>query len=276
MTEEKPDSAVASVVSVLATLGVPVTVATALLLYFGWARTDQQARYMGLDVSLFGYSTQDYILRSVNTLYVPLLVGAAVTLAWLALHQWSQRSVQRGRLRVAGRIALYAGLAVAIGTVVVASVNRTWAPLAVPLALALGTAIAAYGHWLIRSDSAVRNPVWQSALRMLLVGGIIALALFWELSNYAGVVGRGNALQIARSVPGLPRATAFSEAPLGIEAPGVREERLDAAYRTTGLRLLVRSGGRIFLLHDGWTPQRGTVIVLPDTDDVSWQFSRQP
>lgn len=68
----------------------------------------------------------------------------------------------------------------------------------------------------------------------------------------------------------------FSEAPLWIDAPGVREERLDAAYRTTGLRLLVRSGGRIFLLHDGWTPQRGTVIVLSDTGNVSWQFSRQP
>ena len=29
----------------------------------------------------------------------------------------------------------------------------------------------------------------------------------------------------------------------------------------------------MFLLHDGWTPQRGTVIVLPDNDQVRWQFS---
>jgi len=45
---------------------------------------------------------------------------------------------------------------------------------------------------------------------------------------------------------------------LGIQAPGVREERLDVGpdagretlrYRTTGLRFLVRSGGRMFLLH---------------------------
>jgi hypothetical protein len=62
----------------------------------------------------------------------------------------------------------------------------------------------------------------------------------------------------------------------------VREERVtvgsDASkdalrYRTTGLRFLVRSGGRMFLLHDGWTPQRGTVIVLPDNEQVRWQFS---
>jgi hypothetical protein len=105
------------------------------------------------------------------------------------------------------------------------------------------------------------------------------------------VVGRGYTLQLARSVPALPRATAFSATPLGIQAPAVREERLrvgpgtspgaspgaskDAPrYRTTGLRLLVRSGGRMFFLHDGWTPWRGTVIVLPDNDQVRWQFSR--
>jgi hypothetical protein len=44
--------------------------------------------------------------------------------------------------------------------------------------------------------------------------------------------------------------------------------------RTTGLRFLTRSGGRMFLLHDGWTPQRGTAIVLTDDEQVRWQFSR--
>jgi hypothetical protein len=112
---------------------------------------------------------------------------------------------------------------------------------------------------------------------------VITLALFWEVSKYAGVVGRGYALEIARTIPTLPRATAFSATPLGIEAPGVREERLTSGpdagkgtlrYRTTGLRFLVRSGGRMFLIHDGWTPQQGTVIVLPDNEQVRWQFSR--
>jgi hypothetical protein len=126
-------------------------------------------------------------------------------------------------------------------------------------------------------------PPWQRALFALLVGGVITLALFWEVSSFAGVVGRGKALEIARQVPRLPRATAFSATPLGIDAPGVREERLDPGpgaaedtprYRTTGLRFLSISGGRLFLVHDGWTPRRGTVIVLPDTDQVRWQFSR--
>ena len=45
-------------------------------------------------------------------------------------------------------------------------------------------------------------------------------------------------------------------------------------YRTTGLRLLARSGGRIILLHDGWSPATGTVIVVPDSDELIWQFRR--
>jgi hypothetical protein len=81
----------------------------------------------------------------------------------------------------------------------------------------------------------------------------------------------------------LPRVTAFSTTSLGIEAPGVREERIEVSpatgndairYRTTGLRFLASSGGRIFLLHDGWKPRGGTVIVLPDNEQVRWQFSR--
>jgi hypothetical protein len=109
------------------------------------------------------------------------------------------------------------------------------------------------------------------------------MALFWEMSNFASVVGRGYAQRIESSVPRLPRVTAFSSTSLGIEAPGVREEHIagsvgaspDAVrYRTTGLRLLVTSGGRMFLLHDGWRAGSGTVIVLPDNEQVRWQFSR--
>jgi hypothetical protein len=46
------------------------------------------------------------------------------------------------------------------------------------------------------------------------------------------------------------------------------------AEHLAGLRFLASSGGRIFLLHDGWKPRGGTVIVLPDNEQVRWQFSR--
>lgn len=287
------ESPLRSALSVLTTLGPPLTIATALMFYFGWARSDTQARVMGLDVSLFGFSTQDYVLQSISTLYIPLLVSAALAIGWLGLHQHVGRALSRPSsrpvLRIAGWAALGTGLVMAASAVLAATLNRNRAPLVLPLVLAGGAAIAAYGGWLAGAAGDPRAPLpasppWQRALRALLVGTVITLALFWEVSNYADVVGRGKALELARTVPAMPRATAFSATPLGIQAPGVREERLDLApedatkdalrYRTTGMRFLVRSGGRMFLLHDGWTPRRGTVIVLPDNDQVRWQFSR--
>jgi hypothetical protein len=289
-TDESPLKAA---LSVLTTLGPPLTIITALMIYFGWARSAKQAHYMGLDVSLFGFSTQDYVLLSISTLYIPLLTIAALTLAWLVLHNrlsqaLDQSTTRLARIRKAGWAALAGGLLAAIGAVVIATLDQDRAPLVIPLALAAGTAAAAYGAWLVRAAGDHRSTErgllpWQHALRTLLIGGLITLALFWELSNYAGVVGRGYALQIADSIPSLPRTTAFSATPLDIQAPGVTEEPLEAdpalaretvRYRTTGLRFLTRSGGHIFLVHDGWTPQHGTVIVLPDNDQVHWQFSR--
>jgi hypothetical protein len=230
------DSPLRAAVPVLTTLGPPLTIATALMFYFGW----------------------------------------------LALHQRVDRALAqpaaRPGLRRAGRVALGARLVAAAGAVLVAVLDRARWPLVVPLVLAAGTAVAAYGGWLAGAAADPRpgpvGPPWQRALRALLVGTVITLALFWEMSVYAGMVGRGYALELARTLPSRPRATAFSPTPLGIEAPGVHEERLavgsaggkdEVRYRTTGLRFLVRSGGRLFLVHDGWTPRRGTVIVLPDT-----------
>jgi hypothetical protein len=278
-----------SALSVLTTLGPPVSVASALMLYFGWARTAEQARVMGLDVSLFGYSTQDYVIRSVSTLYLPLLVIGAVALGWLGVHrrllQVLDRPSSRPRLRLAGRGVLALGVVAAVGAAALATLSPGRPPLLLPLVIAAGTAVAAYGAWLTSAagGGGPALPAWQRALRVLLTSAVVTLALFWQASNYAGVVGRGYALQIARSVPDLPRATVFTAAPLGIQAPGVQEERVQTGpdgredqprYRTTGLRLLTRSGGRMFLLHDGWTPRTGTVVVLPDDDHVRWQFSR--
>lgn len=272
--------------NVLTTLGPPLTIATALMHYFGWARTEEQARRMGLDVTLFGYSPQDYVIRSISTLYVPLLLVGVVVLAWLAVHRrvlrvLDQPGVVHRRVLLVGRTLLVAGVLAGAVAVVVATVDRMRAPLSVPLALAVGTAVAAYGAWLVGavSPGAAPAPPWHRALRTLVITGLITLALFWELSEYAGVVGRGHAAQVARSVPDLPRATAYSDTPLGIQAAGVVEEVVAASgdqtrYRTTGLRLLTRSGGRLFLLHDGWDPRQGTVVVVPDDDEIRWQFSR--
>jgi hypothetical protein len=279
-----------SLIGVVSKVGPPLTIVTALLIYFGWARANAQSRAMGIDVSLFGYSTRDYVMRSVSTLYLPLLVLCGVGLAWLALHrQVSELGTDpagRRTLHRAGLWALIGGICVALAALIVGwRLPDRWT-LVVPLAIAGGTAVAAYGSYLMSLSSERRGPApstSERAMRAVLVGGVITLALFWELSSYATVVGRGYAHRIAQTVGSLPRVTVTSPDPLGVEAPGVTEEAVTIPagigtptirYRTTGLRLLVSSGGRVFLLSEGWRPGNGVVVVLPDDSTLHWAFSR--
>ncbi len=294
--------------SALGALGAVLTLATAVLFYFGWRRSDVQARDMSIDVSLFVFSLQDYVLRSISSLYLPLLVIFGLGLGWLWLHSWITRLLRSDLLAVGDRRATAAvwtlRTAVALGILAAACVLFTAAagtrpPLAgigrlaralrdeqwvVPLVLLIATITASYLWWIHRqlrpARAAETVPLWQTLLAPALIVGTVVLGSFWILEEYASAVGRGNAQQFSATVDGLARTVVLSPTPLGLNAPGVREERLGAPdtpgvrYRTTGLRLLAQSGGKVILVHDQWTPQTGTVIVLSDSDQLAWEFSR--
>jgi hypothetical protein len=49
-------------------------VLTALLIYFGWRRNDAHATGLGMQENLLQQSTQDYLLRSVGSVVVAVLV----------------------------------------------------------------------------------------------------------------------------------------------------------------------------------------------------------
>src|SRR5690348_6809754 len=50
-----------------------VAVITALLVYFGWTRSEVQSKRLGIDESILGMSTRDYLLRSVGPVLVLVL-----------------------------------------------------------------------------------------------------------------------------------------------------------------------------------------------------------
>lgn len=295
------------VFALLGALGAVITLVTAVMFYFGWRRSDVQAREMGIDVSLFGFSSQDYVLRSISSLYVPMIVVFASLLAWLWLHSHLSRLLRSetfagGRSR---RKAVAASRWLTIGGAVIAASSvlftlaagtrsRPWpvGPLAraleddqwvVPFVLVLATLVGTHAWWIGRelstTGAAAGLAGWQPLVAALLLGGTVALGGFWMLEEYATAVGRQYASDLSASVGGLPRATVLSPAPLGVQAPGVTEARIDSpggavGYRTTGLRFLARSGGKMLLLHDGWTAGSGTIIVLHDRAELVWQFSR--
>ncbi|WP_234798036.1 hypothetical protein [Mycobacteroides chelonae] len=276
------------VIAVITTVGTPLTMITALLLYFGWARSDAQSRWMGIEVSLFRFTTQDYVLRSISTLYLPILASAVIGIVWLAAHRAVTEKIERDgmtdAIRVICRVTMLGGLGIAILGVVLPAFTRSWEPGTVvwPLMIAIGTALAVYGRHLSRrgqESARPRNAIARppDVLEAVLVGIVIAAAMFWAVQGYADIVGRGYAQRYEASVSSLPRATAVSESPLGIDSPVVRTEEIitgpKTLYRTTGLRLLAESGGRLFLMTEGWTVQNGSIVVLDEDDSVHWQFS---
>ncbi len=279
----------AKVLAVVSSIGPPVTVATALLVYFGWARSDAQARAMGLDVSLFGYTVQDYALRSIRSLFFPLVSFLIVALAWLAADGWVHRRLRPGRRNPrmarlsAGATIGGVGLAAACWLLAVALPRGAF--LAVPFLMAAGVLLAEWGvrlHRLTQRRKArfsMRWAVQHRALEATFVFTLVTVLLFWGVSDFAQVVGRGLAANVEAALPSMPRADVYSRAELSIGAPGVAEARLGAAtaplYKYTGMHLLVVSGGRIFLLPDSWTLARGTVVVLPDNDNIRVEYSNR-
>ena len=57
---------------------------TALLYYVGWSRAHASLEKFGLDPELVGYGTEEYVLRSINAAFPPLVVGTTVSMgSWL-------------------------------------------------------------------------------------------------------------------------------------------------------------------------------------------------
>jgi hypothetical protein len=273
----------------LASIGANVTVLTALLIYFGWRRSETQARVLGIDESILGMSTRDYVVRSVGPLLAPLVVVGTAGLGWLWVHAAITRALAHGQLRpvrITARVLAVAWFWLPLACALFSWRYSTAGYLVFPLSFAVGILLASYGthlRALLRAvdapDTVVPLPAWQTPLAKAFIAVLVTISLFWSASNYAEVLGEWLAHSTRDQLPGLTRVVVYSPKQLLIDAPAVKEERLggpDAAYRYryTGLRLLEHTGGRYFLISDGWTEQYGVVVMLADTDPVRLEFVR--
>lgn len=281
---ESPTSAFGRAMSVVSAFGPPVAVITALLVYFGWARSDAQARAMGLDVSLFGYTVQDYVLRSIRSLFLPLVLLAVVGIAWLALDRWLSANVRTGRyetlVKRAGLAAILVGTLTAAVLLLLTILQPDRDAGFLPYYMSAGVLVAAWGVRLRRATHdtgavnapSLPNSTQSRGLESALVFTVVTLLLFWGTANFAQAVGRGLAVQLEQGVETMPMASVYSTGRLAIGAPNVVETSLGTTeaplYKYRGLRLLVVSGGNLFFLHDGWTLRAGTVVVLRNDGDV--------
>jgi hypothetical protein len=256
-------------------LGSPIALGTVLFLYFGWVRSEAQARAFGADASVFEMSTQELILRSVDVMF--LIVFALLALALLA---FGLDPVLRRHARVLGGPLRQAWLLVPLG-IVLAIVAPTAGDILLPTVVLLAIGGTAYGAVLRRHARGERSPVRFGQLVVVVL--LLIASLFWQTERVARIAGETLAEDLKDNLAcRLPAATVLSTGQLHVDAADVRETRMageeDSAfrYRYDGFFLLQRSGDKYFLLTDGWDVEEGRLVLLPDSPAVRLEFGEPP
>ena len=271
MTAPQPPES--PLVRLLADVGVVIGAVTAVLYYFGWVRTRFQARALGFDVSALNLTTTDYVLKSLNVLFLPLI---ALLTAGLVLHQAHRRWVEPRVARLSEPVVLRAArlLGLAWAPLVAVAVGLTATPLngyAMPLTLTLAVLLAAYGRALRRARTG--DDPWPMTVRVIVLV-LLGLAVFWTTERVARTMGEAFGRDYASDPGQLPAVVVFSAKDLQLAGPGVTrtggpDPQAAYQFRYAGLFLLERSGDRYFLI----TGHPGRVVILRESDAVRMEFA---
>jgi len=279
------------VVDLLKYVGSPIAVGAALLFYFGWARSNQQAQAYGVDISVFEMSFDDLALRSVNVIFVPLLVLLLIGLIFLRVHPWIKaHAEQASRLLLLSWVLIPIGLLLSFiefaanyhpndsGATTASSTDNGIVSMLLPLFFLLGIAGTAYGARLRRHARGESKP---PLAQDVLIGGLLVVTLFWATERVARATGDFLTQRWQNSLASEPGVLLFSEAQLHIEGPGVIETPLTEAdgryaYKYEGLHFLQRSGDKYFLVTAQWNGDKkwaGRLLVLPDDNTIRLEFT---
>ncbi|MFG1623762.1 hypothetical protein [Kribbella sp. NPDC049227] len=280
-------------------------VLTALAVWFGFQIVSSRVLYFGIDPSVLGFSTADFVLRSVAALLRPMVYLLVGILAVIWLHvgvTWLlRRGEHGGTLRRRRGLQTAGALAIVVGSILVvrgasvygggvtsdysfgaqcedASLGHWWRPLVLPT----GVVLIIYGSWLLRQlaqGASVIPPAWHRLMHVV-ASALVLVGTFWSFSLYAHAAG---ALEshgfTCHGFDKLAGVAIYSTKPLdlpaedGLEALQIGNTASKYRWQYSGLRLLIRSDDRYFLLPKNWRGQGDAVIVLADTTDLRFEFS---
>jgi hypothetical protein len=270
----------------------PSSLLTALMFYFGRQWANGFFRYFGVHFTVLDFTVQDYLIRSVDGLILPLIAAAGATLLALWIYQLPLEALPARTQRIALRLLMppitIAGLALV--SLALADVWSPVLPTTFPegrgLSFSIGVLLLAYAARLMRLLAAQRRPgqVRRRVSAAVAVGQagalfiLVSVGLFWAVGDYANLVGMGRAQGVEASLPGYPDVVLYSEKSLSMQGPGVREigcQYPEAAYRFRyeTLKLVLQSGDQYLLLPSGWTHFNGAAIVLPRSQSLRLEFS---
>jgi hypothetical protein len=272
----------------------PTSLLTALMYYFGRQWATGFFRYLGVHFTVLDLTVQDYLIRSVDGLILPMIIVAGATLVALWLHRLVLEALPAQIRQTVLRVLMPSSLIAGALLVSLALTNlRTPVLLAAypelrGLSFAVGVLLLAYAARLVRlltaerraDQQARRTPGTVLVTEWVALFVLVSVGLFWAVGDYANLVGIGRAQQLEAELqqPGSADVVAYSEKRLNLQAPGIGEvpcQYPDAAYRFRyeGLKLVLQSANQYLFLPAGWTHADGTAILLPRNDSVRLEFS---
>ncbi|SOC52233.1 hypothetical protein [Ornithinimicrobium cerasi] len=284
-----------AVLKTLASVIAPLSIITALMFYFGLLHAYHFFRQFGIDYTVFDLSTQDYVVRSADGLFIPLAVVCLLVLVVAWVYQLLP-DAPPGHVTTAARVLV--PLLVVVGAVLLllalwgaVNTNDTDTPFEkvrwFPGLALVGGVLALQGatrvhHWVREQAPDHRgrqaHPVW-AATEWTAVIVLVSTGLFWAVGNYSADVGKLRARSVVTQLPTRPYVTVYADQRLALTTPGVREtacsqeEVAGVRYRYDGLRMVLQEGGLLFLVPWDYAHGRDTAIVLPRSAAARLEFS---
>ncbi len=298
----RPESAgVLSRLRELASFVAPTTVATALLFYFGYVATRSRFEYFGVYLDMTDLSNQNLLLYGLEVVYVPAALAFLAVLLLVAVHgvvSWLVSGAERDPVSMLLALAAALGGLLLVGRALIGMlVPRVEESEPVPgttaLALAAGPALLAYAAWLagkvagrrLADDGGpaggpVRFAAWSAGERatrlrrgaLACVIGLGVAGTFWAANEFAWAYGAGKAYDDAVHMGERPPVVLETREQLAGPPPGIEKVMVAGGsagdggfhYRYEGMRLLLASGGRLYLVPQQWTAQSRTTVVPYD------------
>ncbi|MEV0151207.1 MULTISPECIES: hypothetical protein [unclassified Nonomuraea] len=293
----------ARVWGILAHIVTPTTVVAAIMMYFGAVRTNAMYRQLGVDQSMLGLSFQDYVLRSVTVAIEPLVMVLVVILVAVPAHVWLARSITQHRTATMQALPVVVELGIASAVVgvmwmagwvkpssplitgIVGWLDRS-IPLIMPICLGLGAFVLVYSAFLYRRVNPPHRTVnprtairTDQIVQRTVCAALLLVLLLWSVTVYAEGQGREAAARYRAHPELLPSTVVYAARRLYLEGPGITETTMPDPnamfrYRYTGLRLLIHSNRRYFLLPacaamSSWA----RAIAIPADDSLRLEFS---
>jgi hypothetical protein len=248
----------ANVITTIAAITAPGGLITALFYYFGWTYTHTFYGYFGIDPSLIGYTTADYLAGSVDLAIVPIIFAILAVLALVGLHRLLVvPALVRGTTgpparsntatgdsispatpptapfsrmqRFVRMLQMYAILLAAVALTGILFPGRIGMPLGIILPLSFissSTLLGYVAHLRVKYPDALASttvapgtrPSWAYILTLLALG---LAGGMWTLGLYGSDVGIRVATQMAAQLPYRPEVVIYSAERIALNGPGI-------------------------------------------------------